>query len=273
MNTEKMMFRVWVPTFLLCGMMLCASAAAEEFKDFTLKALDGTEVSTESVRRDKALVVKLGATWCGYCQQETEELKKLRADFSATDLDIVDVYLLETPETVAAHAKDLPFKILLDEAGTIASLFGVTGIPVVMVVDPNGEIVYQGNYTPYGALRESVKSALAARKTEPSPETTADEVELRETAATTKTCLLCGAIEGSTGCTECLETQRATCPKCRRMKGSPGCCKSAVQLADAGLCPGCGHVKGSADCCKLQGKELCSSCGLVKDSAGCLKML
>ncbi len=322
MNIERMKFKRWVPTFLLCGTMLCASAAAEEFKDFTLKALDGTEVSTESVRRDKTLVVKLGATWCGYCNQESNELKKLRVDFGPSDLSIVEVYLLETRETVAAHTKDLPFTILLDEAGTVGKLFDVTGIPVVMVVDPNGEIVYRGNYTPHVALRESVKTALAARKTQPSPETTAaitqtvcpvmgvpinkniytdyegrriyfccaackgkfeadpetyltklaGQAEVRETAATAKICLLCGAIEGSAGCADCLKTQRATCPECRRMKGSPGCCKSAVQLADAGLCPSCGHVKDSADCCKLQGKELCSSCGLAKDSPGCCKI-
>jgi hypothetical protein len=142
-----------------------------------------------------------------------------------------------------------------------------------MVVDPTGEIVYRGNYTPHVALRESVKAALAARKVELSPKTTADQAEVHKTAATTGICLLCGSVKGPAGCAGCLKTQRASCPECRRMKDSQGCCKPAGELADAGLCPGCGHVKDSVDCCKLQGKELCSSCGLVKDSPGCCKII
>ena len=45
--------------------------AAQGFTDFSLNGLDGKTLSTETLRENKVLVVKLGATWCGYCRQET----------------------------------------------------------------------------------------------------------------------------------------------------------------------------------------------------------
>ncbi len=60
-----------------------------------------------------------------------------------TDLAIADVYIQENAQTVATHTKKLPFAILLDGDGAVAGVFNVTGIPVVLVVEPNGEIAFR----------------------------------------------------------------------------------------------------------------------------------
>ena len=245
--------------------------AAQSFTDFSLNGLDGKTVSTETLRENKVLVVKLGATWCGYCQQETKELVKLRKDFDPSDLAIVEVYIEEDAETVAPHVEDLPLTVLLDENGKVASDYNVEGIPVILVVDPSGKTTYRGNFTPYAALRDEVRSALAAREGKPSPGTTAGKAQ-------TRCPVMDGAIDKNIFTDYKGQRIYFCCPGCSEtFKKDPE--KYLKKMADEGvtpekvatICPQCGQIKGSANCCK-PGQALCPKCGLVKDSPGCCKI-
>jgi len=267
MDTKLTRFGLCVLAFLICG----APCAAESVEDFTLNDLAGTPTSTETLRQDKVLVLKFGATWCGYCRQQTQELTKLRQDFDPGDLVIVDVYAGENAETVAPHAEGLPFTILLDEDGAVTTSYDVTGIPVVIVVDPTGKIVHRGNYIPRTELRETVKSALAAREIPPAHATTAGKAQ-------TECPVMGGPINKTIFADYKGHRVYFCCAGCSaRFTDDPD--KYIKQMADQGvapeqvavLCPKCGQIKGTKDCCKA-GQTVCSGCGLAKGSPGCCKI-
>jgi len=267
MSKKSMSFTMVLVVLFVCGV----AYAAATFTDFSLPALDGNPVSTQTLRQDKVLVVKLGATWCGWCQREIKELVKLRNDFDSGDLAIVQVYIMEGAETVAPHVKESPFTILLDENGTVAQQYNVEGIPVVLVVDPNGEITYRGNYTPHAELLNQVKTALAARKDKPSTKTAAGKAQT-----------LCPVMGGPINKTIFADYkgQRVyfCCAGCKnQFEKDPE--KYLTKMADEGvsperaavLCSNCGQIKGSPDCCK-PGQTVCAQCGLVKGSPGCCQI-
>jgi len=267
MNAKRTTYSV----ALLALLAYSSVCAAQSFTDFSLKGLDGKMVSTATLRENKVLVVKLGATWCGYCRQETQELVKLRKDFGSSDLAIVEVYIGEDGETVAPHVKDLPLTILLDENGTVATQYKVEGIPVMMVVDPKGEIVYRGNFTPHATLREGVRTALATRPATPSPQSIAGKAQT--------TCPVMGsAINKSVYtdhngqriyfcCPGCVETFKKDPEKYLKKMAEEGVTPEKVVV----LCPQCGQIEGSAECCKPD-QALCPKCGLAKGSPGCCKI-
>jgi peroxiredoxin/YHS domain-containing protein len=257
---------------VLLALLLCSTAyAAGSFTDFTLEDLEGNDVSTRTLRQEKVLVVKLGTTWCGWCQRETQELLELREEFDSSDLAIVEVYIEEDAGTVAAKANALPFTILLDEAGRVANSYDVTGIPVLLVVDPKGEITYRGNFTPHATLVSEVKTALAAREGKPSLKTTAGKAQ-------TVCPVMGGAIDKSVFADYKGQRIYFCCPGCKgTFEKDPEA--YIKKMADEGvtpekvavICTGCGQIKGSANCCK-PGQALCQKCGLVKDSPGCCKV-
>jgi peroxiredoxin/YHS domain-containing protein len=264
MNRKRVLYAVGFCVLLAYSVV----SAAETLTDFSLPGLDGKSVSTQSLRQDKVLVVKLGATWCGWCQRETKELLALRKEFAPSDLGILDVYIMEDAETVAPYAKGLPFTVLLDEDGRVARSFNVEGIPVMLVVDPTGKIAYRGNFTPHATLLEEVKAALAERKAKPSTETTAGKAQ-------TQCPVMDGAIdekyfadhEGQRVyfcCAGCVETFKKDPEKYLKAMAEQGVGPEKV----AAICTQCGQIEGSADCCK-PGQATCPRCGLAKGSPGC----
>jgi len=267
MNRKSILCAVGLLTLLTFSV----ATAAETFTDFSLPGLDGKSISTQTLRQDKVLVVKLGATWCGWCERETKELLTLRKEFAETDLAIVEVYIMEDAETVAPHVEDLPFTVLLDEDGKVASRFNVEGIPVMLVVDPNGTITYRGNFTPHATLLEEAKAALVARKAKPSIETAAG-------MAQTQCPVMGGSIDKKYFADYKGQRVYFCCPGCvEAFKKDPE--KHLKTMADQGvtpekvavICPKCGQVKGSSDCCKA-GQATCQKCGLAKGSPGCCKV-
>jgi len=267
MNSKRVLYAVGFLAMLACGV----ASATEALTDFSLPGLDGKSVSTQSLRQDKVLVVKLGATWCGWCQRQTKELLALRKEFASSDLSILDVYIMEDAETVAPYVENLPFTVLLDEDGEVASGFNVEGIPVMLVVDPNGTITYRGNFTPHATLLEEAKAALAARRTKPAVETSAG-------MAQTQCPVMGGAINEKyfadyNGqrvyfcCAGCFETFKKDPEKYLKTMAEQGVAPETV----AAICTQCGQIKGSADCCK-PGQAACPKCGLAKGSPGCCKV-
>jgi peroxiredoxin/YHS domain-containing protein len=267
MTSKRMPWIMGLIVLLVCGV----AHAAPTFRDFSLPDLDGTLISTRALREDKVLVMKLGATWCRWCQRETKELGKLRKDFDPADLAIVEVYIMEDAETVAPHVEDLPLTVVLDQDGIVADYYDVEGIPVMLVVDPTGEITYRGNYTPHAELVKQVKQALAARKDKPSPGTTAGKAQT-----------LCPVMGGPIDKTIYADYkgQRVyfCCAGCKaQFEKDPE--KFLKKMDDDGVspekvavvCSNCGQIKGSSDCCK-PGQELCPTCGLVKGSPGCCRI-
>ncbi len=123
------------------------TAVGQPFVDFTLKSLDGKDVSlSDFVGKTDYLLVDFWASWCGPCLKSLPELKAFYAKNKGAKFDIVGVSLdqSENPWKQAIKTNKLPWHHMSDLKGWAslgAEKYGVRGIPATVLIDKNGKIV------------------------------------------------------------------------------------------------------------------------------------
>ena len=123
--------------------------------DFTLKSLDGREVSKASLKGGP-VVLNFWATWCTNCRAEIPELKQVAA---GSKVKVIGIALDETGiETVKpfVESQGINYQVLLGDQETFQQFNGVA-IPYTLVLDGSQRIVkiYRGH-----AAREELEAAL-----------------------------------------------------------------------------------------------------------------
>ena len=143
---HKFFFLVF--SYLTLLFVLCASVQAVEEEgmvapNFTLKSLEGEEISLSQFR-GKYVLVNFWATWCGPCKIEMPSLEALYQRFKnknfvllAISNDMFGASIVK-PFVKANH---LNFTILLDQRLKASNAFGVTSLPSTFMINPKGEII------------------------------------------------------------------------------------------------------------------------------------
>ncbi len=109
--------------------------------DFTLKDLTGQDVALSSLR-GKTVVLDFWATWCPPCVKGLPIVAETTAAFK--DKGVV-FYAVNAEEDLAKineflKAKSLDIPVLLDSAGDVMKLYGVSAIPQSYIIDKEGVI-------------------------------------------------------------------------------------------------------------------------------------
>ncbi len=111
-------------------------------KDFTLLALDGSEVSLSDFA-GRPILINFWATWCAPCQFEMPELQAAYEEYQDDGLVILALAQSEEAETVQAFFDEraLTFTALLDTRTVVSADFGAYGVlPSTYFVAPDGTI-------------------------------------------------------------------------------------------------------------------------------------
>lgn len=108
--------------------------------DFELPTLDGEPVRLSSFR-GKVLMLNFWATWCGPCRKEMPHLQRLREKYPEDVFALIGV-VDEKPEEVRQflEKRKITYPSLFDKSHDVFHLYGVTGIPMTVVVGTDGEI-------------------------------------------------------------------------------------------------------------------------------------
>lgn len=118
---------------------------------FTLTDLNGNQVSLSHFS-GRPVVINFWATWCGPCQVEIPHL--IEAYEREQDQVVFLAISIKEREATVRHFVEengMPFIILLDDAGEVASDYRVTGIPTTFFISRDGEIIarYVGPIPPH----------------------------------------------------------------------------------------------------------------------------
>ncbi len=136
---------------------LFGSSSRTPAPDFELQDLTGSMVKLSRYRGDRAVMLYFWATWCPACISSKPQLVKVRERVPEKELEILGINVGEgdSLERVKRYQQGhpVPWPTLYDNGSKVARIYGVQGIPMFVLVDKEGMIVYRGNDLPMDPLK------------------------------------------------------------------------------------------------------------------------
>lgn len=120
------------------------TAVGQKFSDFTIEQPDGSKVSlSDYAGKGKYVLVDFWASWCGPCRGETPNLKELYNKYKGDKFEIVGVTVWDdVAESKKAIEEDkITWPQILDAQEIPMKLYGILGIPHIMLIGPDGTIL------------------------------------------------------------------------------------------------------------------------------------
>lgn len=110
--------------------------------DFALKDTQG-KIFRMSAAKGRPVLIFFGTTWCPGCRSEIPHYKKIYETYSPQGLEVIYINIMEPASKVMRFVKanSLPYRALMDEDGSVGNQYGVVGVPTIVLVDGDGQIV------------------------------------------------------------------------------------------------------------------------------------
>ncbi len=115
------------------------------YVDFTLKDAQGKDVSlADYVSKAKLTVVDFWASWCGPCRAEIPNLINLYDQYKGNGLQVIGVDVWERDDEAGKKAvgdMKIPYPVMYGGTQEVTDLYGIMGIPTILVIDSEGKIL------------------------------------------------------------------------------------------------------------------------------------
>lgn len=134
---------LWLTVMVLLALAPTpAFASLEKAPEFTLKDIQGQTFRLKD-HFGKPILLIFSTTWCPSCVAELPRIKRLFDKYSKSGLIMVNVNIMETRTKAESFAKKhhLPYPTLLDEKGDVSGIFRVRGVPSLVLINKQGQVV------------------------------------------------------------------------------------------------------------------------------------
>ena len=123
--------------------------------DFTLKTLDGGEVTLSEYFGKKVVMLEFWATWCNICVAEIPNLVKNYETFKDKGFEILAITLQSGDDaeiSKVVQENGIQYPVLIDDRLKVATkIYGLAGpIPLKVIIGADGVVKYShvGDYPP-----------------------------------------------------------------------------------------------------------------------------
>lgn len=110
--------------------------------DFTLQDLNGESFHLKA-ERGKMVLLIFATTWCPSCREFIPTYRDLYHAYGKRGLVMVNVDIQEPLERVREFVKrnEIPYRVLLDEDGSVGMAYGIVGVPALVLINQDGEVI------------------------------------------------------------------------------------------------------------------------------------
>lgn len=141
-----------------------ATSPGHKYLDFEV-AYDGkTTKLSDMINPEHYTLVDFWASWCGPCIRQTKVLKDLYSKYRDKGLDVVGVAVWDEPDDTkrAIGQHSLPWPCIINAGQIPTDLYGITGIPCIILIAPDGTILSRDKQG--DELVADVEAALGVNK-------------------------------------------------------------------------------------------------------------
>lgn len=138
-----------------------ATSPGRKFTDFTGEDANGRGKALSSeAGKGKYTLIDFWASWCPYCIKELPDLASLYSDFREKGLEIVGVAVRDKPEDTKAMVEkyEIGWPVIYNTQKVPYDIYGFSGIPHHILLDPEGVIISRGENT--AKIRERLEELL-----------------------------------------------------------------------------------------------------------------
>lgn len=137
------------------------TSPGNKYLDFEVTHDGKTSKLSDYVKPGKYTIVDFWASWCGPCMRQAVVLKEIYAEYKDKGLEIVGVAVWDEPHNTleAIKTKELPWHNILNAQTIPTDLYGISGIPCIIIIGPDGTIISRDKQG--DELKEDVRKALA----------------------------------------------------------------------------------------------------------------
>ncbi|MBQ4621321.1 MAG: AhpC/TSA family protein [Bacteroidaceae bacterium] len=124
------------------------TAVGQPYTDVQGTDVNGNPVSlSDYVGKGNYVLVDMWASWCGPCKREIPNLAKLHNLYKDKGLTVLGIYVWDKIENLAPamEAEKITWPQIIDSNETATKLYGVQGIPCIMLISPDGKILDRTN--------------------------------------------------------------------------------------------------------------------------------
>ncbi len=134
-------------------------------KVFSLTSLDGKKVSLADHLGKDVVLLDFWAVWCPSCRMSIPNLAGIAEEFGPRGLAVYAVNQQDSPDAVRNFVKNrkINIAVLMDPESTAGNLYGVSGVPKIVLIDRTGIVTFVNEgYGPGtdASIRREVEKAL-----------------------------------------------------------------------------------------------------------------
>jgi len=123
-------------------------AVGEMAPEWLLQNAAGQKVGSNQLK-GKKVILDFWASWCAPCWKVMPVIDQIKADFEGDGLAVFGINVWESPKIdIGQYLKKKQlnhYDVLIDQDASVAKSFKIGALPLVVVIDETGKIIYHNN--------------------------------------------------------------------------------------------------------------------------------